>query len=332
MIGEYYKFFECCVVVKGANRAAIYDLQRLNFHFIPNSVIEVFKDYENKKISSLYNDYASQKEQLEKYFKYLLTNELIFKTDNPESFPKMSSVLEKPHVLDFLFLEIDDLQNFKLDFLENCIDKTGLEHLVVINSNNSIQNFETVLNLLNYSRVKMITFISVFDENLIVDILKLKSKHERLKKIIFVNSPIKFLKIEDDQNIDYFPNSLEILLTRRIKSTKNFTLNTKTYLESLNNNLYFNRKVYISNSGEVKPSFVQKDFFGNIEKENLNDIILKDGFQRVWKITKDEIEVCKDCEFRYMCPDNRIPLKNDRLYYHETSCSYNPYTNKWKSI
>lgn len=51
----------------------------------------------------------------------------------------------------------------------------------------------------------------------------------------------------------------------------------------------------------------------------------------LWNITKDQIEVCKNCEFRYICPDNRIPLKRkENDYYHQTDCNYDPYKNKWK--
>ena len=39
--------------------------------------------------------------------------------------------------------------------------------------------------------------------------------------------------------------------------------------------------------------------------------------QHLWDITKDKIEICKDCEFRYVCPDHRIPFKEkeENQYY-----------------
>lgn len=329
---KYYRFHECCKIVKGANRTAIYDLQRLNFYFIPNSVIEVFIDYENKKIETLFTDYSTQKEQLIKYFDYLLSNEIIFLTDNRETFPVMSSVFEKPHFLDFLYIEIDYLQKFKIDFLENLIDRTGVDHMVIISTSNSIKNFETVLNLLDDSRVKLITFISIFHDNLIKKATNLKTRYERLKKIVFFNSPVEYLKIDEDEDIEYFNNTLGERLTRRIMGVNNFTLNIKSYLESLKYNLYFNRKAYINNIGDVKPSYIHEEYFGNIENENFKEIIFKDGFQDFWKLTKDQIEVCKDCEFRYMCPDNRIPINSKNKYYHHTDCNYNPYTNAWKPL
>lgn len=329
---KYYRFYECCKIVKGANRTAIYDLQRFNFYFIPNSVMEIFLDYENIKIKTLFNDYSSQRNQLMKYFDYLLCNELIFTTDNPETFPRMNSVFEKPHFLDFLFLEIDNLQKFKISFLRKNIDKTGVDHIVFINSSSSTENLNIVLNLLIDSRVKLITYISLFDKTLINETLNLKSKHERLKKIFFYNSPTELTQSNEDENVEYFEGTLSSLLNRRISSVKSLTLNIKTYLESLSYNLYYNRRAYINNCGEVKPSYNHKEYYGNITDENLNDIILKDNFQNIWKLTKDQIEVCKDCEYRYMCPDNRIPIKNKNMHYHKDTCNYNPYTNTWKQL
>ena len=47
----------------------------------------------------------------------------------------------------------------------------------------------------------------------------------------------------------------------------------------------------------------------------------------------DNIEICKDCEFRYLCfncPEYNYIKTND-LYKKNPSCSYNPYSGKWIS-
>lgn len=53
-------------------------------------------------------------------------------------------------------------------------------------------------------------------------------------------------------------------------------------------------------------------------------------FQELWGVCKDKIDICKVCEYRYMCNDPRIPLqRQDGTYYYPTECSYNPYIAKW---
>lgn len=54
-------------------------------------------------------------------------------------------------------------------------------------------------------------------------------------------------------------------------------------------------------------------------------------FKKYWYIHKDQIEVCKDCEFRYICTDCRAYLEDpDNLYSKPLKCGYDPYTCEWE--
>lgn len=329
MKGNFFKFYECCRIVQGANRSAIYDLQRGSFYFFPNTFIKILKEYEKRKVSKLFDDFSSQAGILTKYFDFLLENELIFLTDNPENFPPINPDFEKSLYLDFLVMEIDELQKFKIELLNGELDTSGVEHLVIINSSNSIENLENVLKILYDSRIKFITYISHFYPGLLEKVHLIKSKNERLKRVIFYNTPNNF-ESSPDKNIELIPEDLKKLLTRRVKNMNDFILNEHAYLESLNYNLFFNRRVFIKNNGDIKPSYFHNKKHGNLEQDQLWDIILQPGFRKIWNVNKDQIEVCKDCEFRYMCPDNRIPIENDGVNYHKTLCNYDPYSNNWQ--
>jgi len=66
----------------------------------------------------------------------------------------------------------------------------------------------------------------------------------------------------------------------------------------------------------------------------LNKAINKRGFKKYWKVTKDIIEVCKDCEFRHVCTDcraytERTKFNNGIDLSKPLKCGYNPYSNKW---
>ncbi|WP_081748220.1 SPASM domain-containing protein [Aquimarina megaterium] len=81
-------------------------------------------------------------------------------------------------------------------------------------------------------------------------------------------------------------------------------------------------------NGDIQQSPFTDKVFGNIETKSLLSIISNQTFQEYWDIPKDKIEVCKDCEFRYVCNDGRMPLKrDDKMYYFEEICTYNPYKN-----
>lgn len=70
-------------------------------------------------------------------------------------------------------------------------------------------------------------------------------------------------------------------------------------------------------------------FYG--KKYSINDIENK-LLEPFWHSAKTKTDICQNCEFRYMCIDNRLPTQRqtDGLWYHTVECNYNPYIAKWK--
>jgi len=114
-----------------------------------------------------------------------------------------------------------------------------------------------------------------------------------------------------------------------------FFCNLKLYSESLNHNSYFNKKIFIDESGNIKNSLSSSDIYGNIndmiDTNHFINVINNDSFQKYWNITKNKCDICKDCEFRHMCIDRRIPIqRNSNEWFYSTECNYNPYISLWK--
>ena len=59
--------------------------------------------------------------------------------------------------------------------------------------------------------------------------------------------------------------------------------------------------------------------------------IIKDKeFTKYWHSKKNDTLICKDCEFRNLCSDNRVPhLNSKNVWTHSQECEYNPYISKW---
>jgi SPASM domain peptide maturase of grasp-with-spasm system len=71
--------------------------------------------------------------------------------------------------------------------------------------------------------------------------------------------------------------------------------------------------------------------YGNIKDTKLIDVVNNPEFQKLWYIHKDQISVCKDCEFRHICTDCRAYLENPKdVYSKPLKCGYNPYTCEWE--
>ncbi len=116
-----------------------------------------------------------------------------------------------------------------------------------------------------------------------------------------------------------------------VRSEKQFSVNLTLFCESQNFNTYLNRKVVIAANGEIKNAPNSKIEFGNYNSAGLSAIVNTKEFQSLWHVKKDDIEVCKECEYRHMCLDNRIPVKKEDKWIHETNCLYDVYTGRWNT-
>ena len=99
--------------------------------------------------------------------------------------------------------------------------------------------------------------------------------------------------------------------------------------EANNFNLALNRKICVDSNGRIKNYIGHERIFGNIEINSLRSIVELEDFQYIWNVNNDMIEVCKDCQFRYICPDNSNILIKDNKFYKLQTCNFNPYKNKW---
>jgi radical SAM protein with 4Fe4S-binding SPASM domain len=123
------------------------------------------------------------------------------------------------------------------------------------------------------------------------------------------------------------------LLENKYKTNANFKTNERDFRINKNwNNCWFGQAA-ITAAGDVLPCvFARKQVVGNIRADSLEAI--KEQLLSLWRITKDDIETCHDCEFRYACHDCRplafglggdVKSKNPR-------CCYDPYTARWAPI
>ena len=91
-------------------------------------------------------------------------------------------------------------------------------------------------------------------------------------------------------------------------------------------------KAAVTEDGSVLPCvFARECVAGNVLNAPFQEI-LESGMQTYWRLSKDEINICKDCEFRYACHDCR-PMAggyaDGDLYAKTAVCGYDPYTGKW---
>lgn len=110
-----------------------------------------------------------------------------------------------------------------------------------------------------------------------------------------------------------------------------FSINIDSYLRSLSGNSCLFKKISVDKNGNVKncPSFQHS--YGNIRETDIISVHSKNEYQFISNIKKDDILICKDCEFRIICTDCRAYKKDpNNIFSQPEKCMYNPYIAKWQ--
>jgi radical SAM protein with 4Fe4S-binding SPASM domain len=113
----------------------------------------------------------------------------------------------------------------------------------------------------------------------------------------------------------------------------NFWTNRHAFHFNRRNNSCWAGKVAVTAAGEVIPCIFARDLvIGNCLKKGLEAVVQSHRLRELWGVTKDRVEVCRDCEYRYACHDCR-PLayaREKNLYAKSPRCLYDPYRGQWR--
>jgi len=113
----------------------------------------------------------------------------------------------------------------------------------------------------------------------------------------------------------------------------NFWTNKHAFHFNRSHNSCWAGKVAVTATGEVIPCIFARDLvIGNCLPKGLAAVMHNKRLKEFWGITKDHVEVCRDCEYRYACHDCR-PLayaQGGNLYAKSPRCLYDPYRGTWR--
>ncbi|PTT22996.1 grasp-with-spasm system SPASM domain peptide maturase, partial [Chryseobacterium sp. HMWF028] len=198
-------------------------------------------------------------------------------------------------------------------------------------------NLISKLNLLNDSSINEVSVVVNYDLQLVKFV---RENHYKIsnKFLHFVlhSSNKQGFESFDHVHLSIIKNKINIPLSCGLIDLKNINLNRNFYLEAKQHNSCLHKKIAVDIEGNIKNCPSMSQSFGNISDTTLENALNHSEFKKYWNLTRDSIEVCKDCEFRYICTDCRAyteqtTVNKERL---DTSkplkCGYNPYTGGWE--
>jgi radical SAM protein with 4Fe4S-binding SPASM domain len=128
------------------------------------------------------------------------------------------------------------------------------------------------------------------------------------------------------------PHHLPAAFSGRIMEAR-FWTNRHAFQFNRRHNSCWAGKLAVTASGEVIPCIFARDLvIGNCLTKGLASVMHNKRLKEFWELTKDQVTICRDCEYRYACHDCR-PLayaQGGDLYAKSPRCLYDPYRGQWR--
>lgn len=345
MSKEVIKLFTNCIPVQGASQSIICDLHRNTFDMITDDLYQILIQFDGKKsIEGIKKHYKNKYDEIiDEYFEFLLEKEYIFLTDQPEWYPKMKLKYEYPFEISNTILDRNLTSDYDMDKVFDELEDLHCKFLEMrFYDEISLQELEKHLNYVEekqYITYSIGCILPCSEETTKENLEKLMAEHPRISYFIISNSQENEFILPVRQamgHIIYAKTAIENQKCCGVISPEYFTSNIKLFTESLQHNSCLHKKISIDTDGNIKncPSMSQN--FGNIKEVTLKEALQHKDFKKYWNLTKDKIQVCKDCEFRYICTDCRAYTEHSHTNKKglDTSkplkCGYDPYTGEWE--
>lgn len=332
---KYLNLFANCQIVKGAVMSVICDLQMRKYYHIPNDMAEIIIFLKENPIEACYEKYGqSNKSVIDSYVNFITKNELGFIDSSIyKELTELDLSWDSYSPITNIIIEYDPSINYEVEFLLDLIN-LSIDALEVrcynVVSYEQIDNF---LNLFENSTILSIRLIMQYHKDINKRYVeKLIDNHLRVNAVQIHGAPFDdFSTIFDDTvPLQFSKHKINSCHQCGNINSGYFTSSLQLFSESRHHNTCLNRKLSIDRMGFIKNCPSLPENFGHIANAKLNDLLAEPSFKKLWNIKKDDIEICKDCEFRHICTDCRAYVEDPAdLYSKPLKCGYNPYTNEW---
>ena len=332
---KVFRLFACCVPVRGARRSTICDLQRERYELIPNGLYEILARYTDHTLDEIRADFDPRLHAtLDEYFDFLVRQEFGFWCEDPDGFPPLDLSWERPEPITNALVDVDERSSHDWPSLAAQLDGLGCQAIQVRYFRPvSIDELDAVLGAMAHGRLRTVELLLPHDPAWGERTLEeLCLRHQRITGIVVHSAP--------EEGVERVTALETIVYTRteRIDSHAHcgrvgpewFTPTLVGFAEARSFNSCLNRKLSVDAAGEIRNCPSMPRSFGNAARVPLAAAVADPAFREPWGITKDRVESCRDCEFRYICTDCRAHLRDpgDRLS-KPAKCSYDPYHARW---
>ena len=330
-----FLLYATCKIVLGAKKAILMDLERGRIQPLPLGVAQFLESHMGYSLEEMIREKETKEQDIIKQnINFLIKNDYGFFTDVPERFPSLPEGFSVPALISNAIIDINNSSNHKYRDILASLEGLGCRTVDFRMFFGNKDELSKILDALSESRIKAIRLILPHGIELEdQEVCQIADGYDRIQSIL-IHGALK-------NRITHSPRYKVPINHRTLKITgpeccgvvyeSLMISNIKTYMESKEFNNCLNRKLTISKDGLVTNCSQMSQSFGHIASVKLRDVVTSPEFQAPWSITKDQVDVCRDCEYRYACIDCRAITKSStRPNPKPKRCTYNPYTGEWQ--
>jgi SPASM domain peptide maturase of grasp-with-spasm system len=332
-----FLLYACCVPVSGACRSSICDLQRGRLQLIPNGLYEILKEHRGETLGSIKAAYDNEYDiEIDEYFDFLSAHDLGFWCLEPELFPELDLAWESPCRITNAIIDADEASDHDYGALLRDLDDLGCTALQLrFFAGGRASLLTEVLRVAKGTSLRTIEILAPYHPEDTEEVYRrLVLDQQRISRIFIHGAP-------EDRSTTVAQVAVPIVFRRAAVTSPQccgevhpsyFTFQLAAFTESMVHNSCLNRKIAVDARGEIKNCPSLDRSFGNAREISLHSALARHDFKELWSINKDQIEICRDCEFRYVCTDCRAYLaKPEDRFSKPAKCNYDPYRAEWEA-
>jgi SPASM domain peptide maturase of grasp-with-spasm system len=326
---SYFKLFACCLAVRGAARSLVCDVQRGVVVPISNALYDLLSAFRETPVEEVLAPHPAEVAAgVRRTLAAMVEKELGFWCQDPAEFPDLDLSWDRPAAITNAIVELSPTTTTHAAAIVSQLGELGCEALEL----RSYRPFpltvlRDVIRCTERSRLESIELLLCHSEETTTEaLLALCRESPRINRVVVHSAPTEMktaglhFRVEPVRSSDHCG----------YVDPGYFSVSLAMFAESQSCNTCLNRKVAVDGEGHIRNCPAMPASYGNIAAVALRDATAGEGFRSWWTIRKDDIEVCRDCEFRHVCTDCRALLSDptNRLS-KPLHCHYDPYTARW---
>jgi SPASM domain peptide maturase of grasp-with-spasm system len=333
--GDIFMLYANCIPVKGSRRSSICDLQNQRIQLIPNDLFNILTKFKGLPAPEIKRHFTQQGGKIiDEYFNLLVEQGYGWWCEEPGLFPEMDLSWRRPETVTNAIIDATHRSNHNYQDIFSQLEELGCQAVQVRAYDPlSFEQLEIILLAAERGRLRHLELIIGFQPELTIDsLIEFCKRHQVLSGVIVHSSPYRSRSLAGLLPIPIVFDAYSVTPDSCGEvSSGYFSPCLQHFTEALQFNTCLNRKISVAADGEIRHCPSMKDSLGNIRHTSLASAVNDPRLVQMSRITKDQVEVCCDCEFRYVCTDCRAYTRESgNPYSKPAKCSYDPYTATWK--